>query len=402
MKPTFFSANRDRLINALQGGLVIMAGHTGMQATGDTVASFEQESNFWWLTGIEVADWWLIIDGARGKTWLVAPTVSENHQIFDGSMSAEKAISISGVDAVIDMKEALSTLRDLARHHSMVYTLGEHPYAEYLDFTFNPAPKKLHDVLERTFNAVHDCRPELTLLRAIKQPEEIAAIKKAVSLTADAFLLVKEKLPELHYEYEVEAEFTYYFRRHGARGHAYDPIVASGGNACTLHYINNNAKLKKHQLLLLDIGVRYRGYAADISRTYALGEPTKRQQAVHKAVQVAQSKIIKSLKPGGLMSEYYQAVDTVMADALVELGLLRDRKDQDTYRRYFPHAISHGLGVDVHDNLGVPKYFEPGMVLTVEPGIYIPEEGIGVRIEDDILITETGHSNLSASLSTDW
>ncbi len=397
----FFANNRARLATRLEGGVVVMSAYSAMQRGNDTSFSFEQEANFWWLSGIEAPDWWLIIDGARGKSWLAAPTISESHQIFDGSVSAEQALAVSAVDAVIAHAEALDLLRDLAKKHSTVYALGDQPHAEYLDFVLNPAAKKLHDTLARLFTSVQDCRREMAQLRAIKQPQEIVAMKQAISLTADAFGYVRQKLPTLRYEYEVEAEFSYYFRRHGAKGHAYDPIVAGGGNACTLHYVDNQSKLKKRELLLLDIGARSGGYAADITRTYAVGEPTKRQLAVHGAVQDAQRQIIGLLKPDLLIEEYHQGVDVIMKRALVSLGLMNDESDDVNYRRYFPHAISHGLGIDVHDSLGGPRYLQPGMVLTVEPGIYIPDEGIGVRIEDDILITDTGHTNLSARLSTD-
>lgn len=380
----------------------MIAGHASMQAVNDTAARFQQESNFWWLCGIEAPDWWLIIDGTRHKSWLVAPKVSENHEIFDGSLSPLRAKQISGVDEVMSSDEAIKMLRDLARRHSMVYTLGDHPYAEYMDFTFNPAPKKMYDQLERTFNSVQDCRPDLTTLRAIKQPEEIAAIKKAVALTVEAFDLTKRKLPNLNYEYEVEAEFSYYFRRHAASNHAYEPIVASGKNACTLHYVDNSSKLKPHQLLLLDVGVRYNGYAADISRTYAIGSISKRQKDVHRVVSEALFEIIELLRPGKSIQDFQKDVNKIMVDGLLSLGLIKDSGDRTAYRRYFPHAVSHGLGVDVHDSLGAPKVFEPGMVLTVEPGIYITNESIGVRIEDDILITKTGYNNLSKDLSTDW
>jgi Xaa-Pro aminopeptidase len=402
MKPTFFAANRDHLMDVLQGGLVVLSAYTEMQSGNDTSAIFEQESNFWWLCGIEAADWWLIIDGSRHKTWLVSPHISENHEIFDGSLSDRTALGISGADAVITASEATSMLREFARRHSMVYTLGEHPYAEYLDFTFNPGPRKMHELLERTFNSVQDCRPDITTLRAIKQPEEISAIKKAVALTVSAFDNVKQMLPSLQYEYEIEAEFTYDFRRHGARGHAYEPIVASGKNACTLHYTANTAKLRSRQLVLLDIGARHHGYAADITRTYAFGEPTKRQKDVHHAVQSAHSEIIGLLKPGIASADYHHNVDRIMKRALTSLGLLKDDTNIAEYRKYFPHAVSHGLGIDVHDNMGAPSVFQDGMVLTVEPGIYIPEESIGVRIEDDILITKNGSTNLSGRLSTEW
>jgi Xaa-Pro aminopeptidase len=168
-----------------------------------------------------------------------------------------------------------------------------------------------------------------------------------------------------------------------------------------LHYVQNDAKLKKRELLLLDIGARARGYAADITRTYAFSEPTKRQQMVHEAVRRAQKQIIELLQPNLLLEQYHRDVRRIMSDVLMELGLMKDGRDEDNLRKYFPHAASHGLGVDVHDSLGAPRMLEPGMVLTVEPGIYIPEEEIGVRIEDDILITPKGRENLSGRLSTE-
>jgi Xaa-Pro aminopeptidase len=151
----------------------------------------------------------------------------------------------------------------------------------------------------------------------------------------------------------------------------------------------------------MDVGAEVDGYAADITRTYAKGKPTKRQTQIHEVVRAAHHDIIDIIEPGLSIEDYLKQVDTRMKRALMEVGLLKYENDTDTYRKYFPHAISHGLGIDVHDSLGGAKYFEPNMVLTVEPGIYIPEEGIGVRIEDDILVTESGNRNVSAKLSTE-
>jgi Xaa-Pro aminopeptidase len=397
MKAAFFTSNRQRLARQLKGGTIVLSAYAQMQRGNDAAFYFEQEANFWWLTGIEEPDWEIIIDGTRGKSWLVQPKVSEVHEIFDGSLSATLAKKISGVDDVLSRDAADTMLRDLAGKHSVVYTLGEHPAKEHYDFVTNPATKQLHTALSRLFSDVQDCRRDIARLRAIKQPEEVAAIKKAIKLTVGAFQDVKVLLPELKNEYEIEAEFSYAFRRAGAEGHAYDPIVAGGNNAVTLHYGKNNDSLKQGSLVLLDIGARVDGYPADISRTYAVGTPTPRQVEVHAEVQRAHKQIIGLLKPGLGVADYHEAVDGIMKNALEKLGLIRDEHD---YRKYFPHAISHGLGVDVHDSLGGPMQFEAGMVLTVEPGIYIPEEQIGVRIEDDILITDTGYTNLSASLST--
>lgn len=401
MKAAFFQANRQRLADELKGGIAVFSAYAEMQRSNDTAFLFEQEANFWWLSGIEAPDWWLIIDGTRGKSWLVAPTLSEVKTVFDGGLTPDEALKASGADDVISQDDAGKLLRDLAKKHSVVYALGDHPHVEYFEFTLNPAPKKMHEMLGRIFNSAQDCRKELAKLRAIKQPEELAQMKKAISLTADAFEEVKRQLPKMKHEYEAEAAFTYYFRSRGAAGHAYDPIVAAGKNACTLHYMQNNAKLKKRELLLLDIGARHGGYAADITRTYALGEPTKRQREVHAAVRDAQAEIIALIVPGLPVEEYQRRVDEIMTRSLMELGLMKAPDDEKAYRHYFPHAISHGLGVDVHDSLGAPRFLRPGMVLTVEPGIYVPEEGIGVRIEDDILVTENGRSNLSGKLSTE-
>ena len=402
MKADFFQYNRQRLSEALEGGVIVLTAYTKMQRSNDAASAFDQEANFWWVSGIDTADWWIIIDGSRHKSWLVSPDVDAVHHVFDGILSAEEAKSISGVDAVMTHEQAKDMLRQLAKQHSIVYTLGDQPHAEQYDFVQNPAPKKLHEQLSRSFATVRDCRKELAVLRAIKQPEEITAITKAVNLTIEAFEIVKSKINSFSYEYQIDAEFSYHFRRHGAEGHAYDPIIASGGNACTLHYGDNSAKLKKSQLILMDVGVRYGGYAADITRTYAYGDITKRQQAVHERVAEAHLEIIDLLGPDVTVEAYQQDVRRIMMSALCELKLATSSDDSAAYGRYFPHAVSHGLGIDVHDSLGAPRYLRPGMILTVEPGIYIPEENIGVRIEDDIVITDSGHRNVSARLSTAW
>lgn len=399
MDATFFSHNRRQIAKHLGSGIVVLAGHHQLQRNNDMAFPFEQEANFWYLTGIKAPDWRVIIDLARDKTWLVAPQIASVHQIFDGSLSHESASRISGINEVISQSDEETLLGELARKHSLAYTLDDHPHRAHFNFIENPAGKRLHSQLERIFESVRDCRGQLAKLRAIKQPVEIQAMKKAISATMSVFQNVKQHLSEYQFEYELEAEFDYRFKQQGL-GHAYNPIVASGKNACTLHYGENTSKLKQHQLVLMDIGARYQSYAADITRTYAIGTPTKRQVEVHEAVASAHRTIIRLLKPGLSVSEYHEKVDDIMKHALITIGLIRDNED-DAYREYFPHAISHGLGIDTHDALGKPAIFKAGMVLTVEPGIYIPKESIGIRIEDDILITEKGHSNLSSSLSTD-
>jgi len=395
MNPTFFIKNRKRLVNSLGDGPIIIGGYSQLQRSHDAAFAFEQEANFWYLTGIESPSWTVIING--DEEYLIAPHVSEIHQIFDGNFSADDAIKTSGVLHVLSLAEGKAMIKDLAEKNEEVFSLGLDPDASHYDFYENPAPLKLYKELQETFKTVKDCRKNLAVLRAIKQPEELHAIRTAINITIDAFEMAKSSFPTYRHEYELEADFTQLFRRRGAKGHAYDPIIAGEKNACTLHYGKNEDAFIDGSLVLLDVGARYQGYAADITRTYAFGEVSDRHKAVHQAVEEAHHKIIDLLQPGVVVKEYFDKVDRIMLVALNSLGLLKEKND---YRKYFPHSISHGLGIDVHDSLGGPETFQPGMVLTVEPGIYIPEEKIGVRIEDDILITETGHENLSQRLST--
>jgi len=395
MTTEFFIRNRAALAKKIGGIPIVICAYTLLQRSGDAAFHFEQEANFWYLTGIESPNWTLVIHGT--KEYLIAPEVSEVHQLFEGSLSTASAKKVSGVQYILSASEGETLLDELAGKSKAVATIGEDQHVEQYDFALNPGPVEMLKKLRTVFGEVEDCRHDLAILRAIKTPEEIQLIRNAIQLTINGFDAVRNNIHHYSFEYEIEAEFTHYFRKNGATGHAYDPIVATGKNACTLHYVQNQAALNSGEYVLLDIGARLDGYAADITRTYAYGQVSERHQAVHAAVESAHVEIIALLRPGLSVKEYFKKVDDIMTEALRGLGLLNDTSD---YRKYFPHSISHGLGIDVHDSLGGPDVFAPGMVLTVEPGIYIPEEGIGVRIEDDILITEVGHENLSARLPT--
>lgn len=399
MNKAFFTHNRNKLAVSIgESGIVVLSAHTLLQRTGDAAYPFAQEANFWYLTGIEIQDWLLIMDTGAKKTWLVAPRISRTQAIFDGSLTREEASKISGIEMIIERRHLNDLLKKLAAKSETVYTLGLDPHRNYYDFALNPAQARLNRQLRAHFKTFADCRKLLAAQRAIKQPIEIAAQRRAIDLTSDAFNHIKKQLPSYTFEYEIEAAFSHYFRSRGF-SHGYSPIVASGLSAGTLHYDANNNKLPTNSLLLLDIGARVDGYSADISRTYALGQPTDRQRELHGALAEAHKKIISLLRPGLEIVNYVEQVDVIMKVILREIGLLASSHDE-RYRDFFPHAISHGLGVDVHDSLGGFKEFQPGMVLTVEPGIYISDEGVGLRIEDDILITENGCENLSQTAST--
>ena len=397
---SFFSGNRERAYDQLEGGLLVVPAYKEMQRGNDASSHFEQEGNFWYLTGIDNPDWLILMDAKHRRSFLVAPTMDPTHEVFNGSLSPDDAKRLSGVDEIIDAKEADEWMQKAASLNQSINTIDNPPHADQFGFVLNPAAHETRSKLEGIFTNVGDFRLELAKMRAIKQMVEVAVMESAIDLTTKSFHDIRKNINKYQHEFQIEADFTHDFRNAGAEGHAYDPIVAFGKNACTLHYIKNGDKLKKNGIVLLDVGAKMGGYAADITRTYAVGEPTARQRDVHKVVRLAQQQIINLLKPGLLRAEYQKSVKDIMIDAMLSLELIKDGNDP-RFNKYFPHSIGHGLGIDVHDSLGDSKTFLPNMVVTVEPGIYIPEEGIGVRIEDDILITDTGHKNLSASLSTE-
>lgn len=247
--------------------------------------------------------------------------------------------------------------------------------------------------------------PILQDLRCVKSSIEIALLQHACDLTEKGFRRIMNFVKPGVMEYEVEAEYLHEFVRNRSKGFAYEPIIGGGGNSCVLHYLDNNQELKDGDILLMDVGAEYANYNADMTRTIPInGTYTKRQKDVYNAVLRVKNAATDLLKPGNRIPEYHAAVGKLMEKELVDLGLIsmEDIKDESpdwpAYKKYFMHGTSHHLGIDVHDVASIYKVFEPGMVFTVEPGIYIPEENIGIRIEDDIVITEEGHLNLMQNI----
>jgi Xaa-Pro aminopeptidase len=247
--------------------------------------------------------------------------------------------------------------------------------------------------------------PVMNQLRAVKSPIEIELIRQAVAITGQAFRRLLGFIRPGVWEFEIEAEIWHEFLRARSRGPAFQTIAASGAGACTLHYVKNDRQCADGELVLIDFGAEYAHYAGDLTRTVPInGRFTPRQRAVYEAVLRVQKAAIGMLRPGNTFEAYHAEVGRVMEAELIGLGLLdaekvKDQpKDQPLYKRYFPHGTSHHLGLDVHDYGDRYRPFEAGMVLTCEPGIYIREEGIGVRIENDILITDHGPVDLAADV----
>lgn len=394
----FFAGNRQRLCKELPAGsVVVLTAYTQAQRGHDFAHTFEQEANFWYLTGIDASDWLLILDTDTGEEMLISPDINSTIETFDGSLGAGAAIERSGIKNVRPRKELKRILEKLIAGKKRTYTVVPQRTDRY-GFSPNPAHAKLRSRLKGAKEIV-DIRPILGTLRAIKQPIEVAAMQAAIDMTIDAFKVVFSEVHQYEHEYEASARATYEFMKRGAN-HAYDPIVATGVNACTLHHLGDATKMKSQDWVLFDIGARVHGYPADITRTIPLGPPTQRQIAIYEAVRRVHDFAVHMLRDGQNVREYLQQTDAKIGEELIKLGLIK-KSTFKTVHKYMPHAISHGLGVDVHDPLGRPETFKAGMVLTVEPGIYIPEENIGIRLENDIHITADGPKNLSEHLPSE-
>jgi Xaa-Pro aminopeptidase len=402
----FFVGNRRRLrqlvaeaaTTELAAPIVVTANGL-LQRTADNTYAFTQEKNFWYLTGISEPDMTLVIDG--NDEYLMIPSRTASREAFDGIINKSALTEISGIQTIIDENAGWKKLESVLREKRSVHSLAAVPgYIEAYGMYTNPARGRLLDRIKTCGDdiAVHDIRSLLSDMRVIKQPPEIAAIKEAIAVTVAGLGVVTrpENLKQYTYEYEIEADLSRAFRRSGAGGHAFAPIVAGGKRACTFHNFANNSPLAKNELVVLDVGAEYNHYSADITRTIALQKPTQRQQDVYDAVLDVQTYGISVLKPGTSFKEAEQLLRVYMGKALQSLGLITDDSEESVHK-YYPHA-PHFLGLDVHDVGDYSRPLEPGMVLTCEPGIYIPEEAIGIRLEDDILITAEGNEVLSDNL----
>ncbi|HSE61541.1 MAG TPA: Xaa-Pro peptidase family protein [Candidatus Saccharimonadales bacterium] len=395
MQASFFTQNRKRLLKKLKpSSLVVLTAFTSMQRDVDQAFEFQQESNFWYLTGIEEPDWLLVIDADTGDEWLISPQLNRYQKNFLGGLTPDRATSVSGVPKVLEQREGMIFLNKLRANKKQVYTVVPESLRVY-KFQPNPAPRKL--VTKLKGSKIEDVRPIIAKLRAIKGPEELEMIQRAVDITIDGLAAVYAELKNYTHENEIDAKLYYEFRRRGAV-HGFDPIIASGQKTCVLHSPAMNDPLGHS--LLLDVGARVSNYTADITRTIPIGTPSDRWLQVYEAVVRMHDHFLALLTPGAsvkdvIMKNAYPFVGEEMR----KLGLVDKVKlDHTSVFKFMPHAIAHGLGIDTHDPLGRPETFEEGMVLTDEVGVYIPDEGFGVRIENDIVITKDGARNMAAKL----
>ena len=395
--PEFFVRNRAKLREYVKDSVPIVITANGvMQRSGDEPLPFHQDSNFWYLTGLNGADLTLVIHGS--STFVIVPGLSAIREAFDGAHDVQAYAKRSGIAEFLPERDGWQRLRDLLQTTRTVATLASAPpYLNSHGLYTLPYRRRLIARLKRMAPGldIQDLRSDMANMRCIKQPEELQALQRAIDITSETLQdIAAHSLKAAKHEYELEATLSYDFRKRGAEGHAFSPVVGAGIHSTTLHHVENNGPIMHDDLIVVDIGAEVEHYAADIARTVSQAPITGRKADVFKAVASAQDYAISLIKPGIMPADYERAVETYIGKQLRQLGVLKD-SSRESIRRYFPHATSHFLGLDTHDVGNYRAPWEAGMVITCEPGIYLPEESIGVRLEEDILITEKGSEVLS-------
>lgn len=393
-----------------KSSVAVFTANEEMPRNGDQCHPFRQNSDFFYLTGIDREGAFLILfpdhpNPAMREILFVEP-YSETKAIWRGEMlDAKQAKELSGCENVMYADSFNDILKELILNAETVY-LNLYEYSRFETKVVTIQERFVKEIMERyPLHKFERSAPMLNALRKIKSEEEIAVIRHACDITGKAFLHCVRTVRPGRHEYEMQAEMEYVFKMNNASGHAFHPIVAGGGNACCLHYSKNDSVLNDNDLLLFDMGCEYNNYASDLSRTIPVnGRFTPRQRECYEAVLRVKKEITKLYKVGHTIDEINRTTYTLMEKEMIRLGLFTqqdvDNQDPDKplYRRYLMHGMAHHIGLDCHDNLDKYEPFRAGMVLSCEPGIYIREEGIGIRLEDDILITDDEPVNLFGDL----
>ncbi len=406
-----FKENRNRFCSQLKSNsIAIFHSNDQMPRNGDQFFPFRQQSDFFYLTGIDQEKSVLILapdypDPQYHEILFLIET-NEKISIWEGhKYTKEEAEQISGIQNIRWLEGFDMIVRELMQWCSNVY-LNAYEYPKHQtevvsrDIRFANTLKSVYPAHRYVRSA-----PILTNLRMIKSGHEIELIKKANEITGKAFRRMLKFVKPGVMEYQIEAEMEHEFVFNGATGSAYHPIIASGQNSCVLHYVENDKECKDGDLVLFDFGAEYANYAADISRTIPVnGKFTPRQREIYDLVLRVQKKAIQQFVPGNTMELYNNFVNNEMEIEMIGIGLLDVEKvriqnpEMPLYKKYFMHGTAHHLGLDVHDVYDKHKPFKPGMVFTCEPGIYIRDENIGIRIENNILITENEPVDLSENI----
>lgn len=406
-----FIENRSKFTAHLKpNSLAIFTSQDVFPTSADGHLPFKQHSDILYLSGADQEESILVLfpDAHKEelKEVLFLKETNDLIAVWEGAKySKEEAFEISGIKTVYWLSEFERVFNEMAVNAERIYVNGNEHLRAHVETELRQ--DRMTKWLKETYPA-HEferSQPILHRVRGTKSELEIEVMREAAAITRKGYERVLKFMKPGVWEYELEAEFMHEFLSNRSRGFAYTPIIATGNNANVLHYIENNAQCQDGDLVLFDVGAEYANYTCDVTRCFPVnGKFSERQKEVYNAVLRVHDGAIALLRPGILLDEYHKKVGDLMTQELLGLGLIsqQDVDEQDpawpAYKKYFMHGTSHYIGLDVHDYGLWTVPVEEGMVFTVEPGIYIPEEGLGIRIEDDIVITKDGHENLTRAI----
>ena len=422
MKNLYLGRREQLGLELPKNSAVVIAGASTQYRNADSSHAFRQDSNFWYLTGFNEAESTLVllVDGSKNiQSIAFVPEKDELKEIWDGYRAGpDGAVNDHGFDLAFKNTDINQKLPELiAGCDQVLYPVGKNRCLDTDVIEWIKAAKSK----DRHSSAIDiaDASSKVGNQRLIKDEDEITIMKKACQISAEAHVEAMKFVKPGMTEQEMEAFYLYEFSKRGGRFSAYTPIVAGGENACVLHYVENSQPLKDGELLLVDAGCEYELYASDITRTFPInGKFSDPQLAIYEVVMEAQLKSIEAITTDHNVMDAQIISEKIITQGLIDLGILKGGLDdlhaQGAYKKFYMHKIGHWLGIDVHDagdymENGEFMKFKPGMVTTVEPGIYIPSsadvedkwKGIGIRIEDDILVTNDGNENLTSFVPSD-
>jgi Xaa-Pro aminopeptidase len=413
-----FFQRRQKLLQQISDGIAIIPNANEVIRNQDTIYQYRFDSNFYYLTGFDEPESVLILDGINKKSILFCREKNIEREIWDGFRygieGAKEIFKFDEVYPISSFNDKIINLISISTN--LYYTVGYLlSYENIIINALNKLRKMFRTGIKSIIN-IKDINSLIAKMRLIKDNYDKDMMTKTCNISSLAHIEAMKIVSNCNYEYEIEAKILEVFYKNGSRYPAYTPIVASGSNSCVLHYVKNNAPLLSGDLLLVDAGCEYNGYAGDITRTYPInGKFSKEQQAIYEIVLEANIQAIKEVKVGSYWNIPRDTAINVITQGLLDLGLLQGSLDDnianEKYKKFYMHNIGHWLGLDVHD-VGSYKIddnwckFENGMITTIEPGIYIREDinvpdkywGIGIRIEDDILLDNNQINNLTDSV----
>ncbi|ALJ05758.1 X-Pro aminopeptidase [Pseudalgibacter alginicilyticus] len=403
IKNTLFIQNRKNFARKMKANsLAVFNSNDIYPISADSTLPFEQHRDIFYLSGVDQEESILVLfpdcPTEKHREILFLKETNEHIAIWEGEkLTKEKAFETSGIKTVYWLQDMEKVLFEIMTQCSTVYINTNEHYRANVEV--ETREDRFTKWLKNNYpaHAVAKSNPILQRLRSVKNPIEIDLIQQACQITEKGFRRVLSFVKPNVWEYEIEAELMHEFLRNRSKGFAYTPIIAAGNNANVLHYIENNQQCKAGDLILMDVAAEYANYSSDLTRTIPVsGKFSERQKDVYNAVLRVKNAATKMLNPGVLIADYHAEVGKLMTSELIGLKLLdkadvqNENPEWPAYKKYFMHGTSHHIGLDTHDYGILTEPIQTNMVFTVEPGIYIPNENIGIRLEDDVVVQETG------------